>query len=43
MADGQSKGALLSEIRQSVQLMALMAVMMTCYVGLGLLAVHFFG
>jgi hypothetical protein len=34
------RGALLSEIGQSFQLMGLMAAMLACYLGLGLLAVR---
>ena len=37
------RGALLSEIGQSFQLMGLMAAMIACYLGLGLLAVRMLG
>ena len=37
------RAGLIAEIGQSFQLMGLMAGMLTCYVGLGLLAVRFFG
>ena len=37
---GAPRGALLSEIGQSFQLMGLMAAMLACYLGLGLLAVR---
>ena len=40
---GAPRGALLSEIGQSFQLMGLMAVMLACYLGLGLLAVRMLG
>ena len=37
-----AKAVLVREIRQSFELMGLMAGMLTCYVGLGLLAVRVF-
>ena len=37
------KGPLISEIRQSFFLMGLMATIVACYLGLGLLAVRVFG
>jgi hypothetical protein len=37
------KGPLISEIRQSFFLMGLMATILACYLGLGLLAVRFLG
>jgi len=40
---GAPRGALLSEIGQSFQLMGLMAAMLACYLGLGLLAVRVLG
>ena len=42
-ASTAQKAGLIAEIGQSFQLMGLMAGMLTCYVGLGLLAVRFFG
>jgi hypothetical protein len=42
-ASAAQKKGLISEIGQSFQLMGLMAAMLTCYVGLGLLAVRVFG
>ncbi len=42
-ASTAQRAGLIAEIGQSFQLMGLMAAMLTCYVGLGLLAVRFFG
>ena len=42
-APAAQRNGLIAEIGQSFQLMGLMAAMLTCYVGLGLLAVRFFG
>jgi len=37
------RGTLVKEVRQSLQLIALSALTMAAYVGLGLLAIHLLG